>query len=151
MELSSNVFHAQAYRIINQLVTGAKNHGLEIDTMPPQLSIIIHDELEDIEDLGAILLYSTIPKILQDIDSDTWSWLAKSEMESISNSVGFIFWCVVQNKDGQDLVFGSSYLKGDCWKGFLSDFNFELEPNIVDPMQVVPQLYDNYEEKILVH
>ena len=81
MELSSNVFHAQAYRIINQLVSGAKDHGLEVSTMPPQLSIIIHDELDIGEDFGSTVISSTLPDILQDVDPSTWSWFARCRME----------------------------------------------------------------------
>jgi|APSaa5957512535_1039671.scaffolds.fasta_scaffold170677_1 hypothetical protein len=150
MELSSNVFHAQAYRIINQLVSGAKDHGLEVSTMPPQLSIIIHDELDIGEDFGSTVISSTLPDILQDVDPSTWSWFARCRMEDEDKSIGFIFWCVVESDD-QDQVFGASYLKGDGWSGFLSDFKFESEPLQVDPMQVVPPLCDNYEEEYLVH
>ena len=149
MELSSNVFHAQAYRIINQLVSGAKDHGLEVSTMPPQLSIIIHDDLDNSEYFGSTVISSTLPSILQDVDPNTWSWFARCRMEDEENSVGFIFWCVVQSDD-QDQVFGASYLKGDGWAGFLSDFKFESDPMQVDPMQVVPQLYSDYEEEYLV-
>lgn len=150
MELSSNIFHAQAYRIINQLVSGAKYHGLEVSTMPPQLSIIIHDETLDDEHFDRTIIQSTLPDILQDVDPSSWSWIARNKMEENQNSVGFIFWCVVQNHD-QDQVFGASYLKGDGWKGFLSDFKFEFEPSIIDPMQVVPHLEDDYDSKITVH
>lgn len=150
MELSSTVFHAQAYRIINQLVSGAKDHGLEVSTMPPQLSVIIHDDTLDNEHFGELTIQSTLPDILQDVDPNTWSWFARCRMENEEKSVGFIFWCVVQNED-QDQVFGASYLKGYGWSGFLSDFKFESEPMQVDPMQVVPQLCDDYESKIMVH
>lgn len=150
MELSSNVFHAQAYRIINQLVSGAKDHGLEVSTMPPQLSVIIHDDTLDNEHFGELTIQSTLPSLLQDINPIHWSWIARKKMEDNQGSIGFIFWCVVQNED-QDQVFGASYLKGEGWKGFLSDFKFDFEPNIVDPMQVVPHLDDDYDSKIMVH
>ena len=149
MELSSNEFHAQAFNIINTSVNGAKELGLDISTMPPCLAVVT--STPTFCDLGhnALLVSNTMPEILQNIDPENWSWIARSQMDGYKDSVGFVFWCIVTKYD-EDFVFGLSYQKGGWYSGFLSDLEF-LDVQKVNPFEVVPFLEDEYEIEVMVH
>jgi len=149
MELSSTEFHAQAFKIINTAINGAKKQGLKINTMPPHLSII--EAKPTICDNGyvALMIKCGLPEILQDIEPSAWSWIAKNLLCKSEDGVGFVFWCLVGDGD-DDLIFGYSYQKGGDHNAFLCDTNFK-NLRSVDPYDVVPYLHDDYESEIVVH
>tara|TARA_Y100001970_G_scaffold265455_1_gene353045 strand:- start:5778 stop:6227 length:450 start_codon:yes stop_codon:yes gene_type:complete len=149
MELSSTEFHAQAFNIINTAINGAKELGLEINTMPPHLSVI--EASPTFCDRGhiALMVKCSMPEILQDVDPHSWSWVAKCLLEKSENGIGFVFWCLVGN-DEEDLIFGFSYQKGGDYNAFLCNTNFK-NLRSVDPYDVVPYLHDDYESELVVH
>jgi len=149
MELSSPEFHAQAFNIINTAIKGAKEQGLEINTMPPHLSIIEVSSTFCDEGHMALMVKCNIPEILQDVDPHEWSWIAKSLLGESEESVGFVFWCLVGDGDN-DLIFGYSYQKGGDYNAFLCNTNFQ-NLRTVDPYDVVPYLHDDYESELVVH
>ena len=150
MELTSIQFHAQAFNIISTAVNIAIDQGLEIDTMPPHLSIIEAQKVLSKEGLISLAVSSTLPEILQDVDPTCWSWIAKCLMNSSENSEGFVFWCLVESEDEDNLIHGFSYHKGGDFNAFLCDTDFN---NIrsVEPFIVVPYLEDDYEQEMVIH
>ena len=149
MKLSSVDFHTQAFNVINTLLDGAKEHGMDISTMPPSLSVISSKETLCDQGHEALEVYSSFPAILADVDEDSWSWIARTQMEEEPHSEGFVFFCVVNNF-GSDFLYCFSYKKGGEYKAFLSDLDL-LDLQWVDPFDVVPCLVDDYEIEITVH
>ena len=150
MELTSIQFHAQAFNIISTAVNIAIDQGLEIDTMPPHLSIIEAQKVLCKEGLLSLAVSSTLPEILQDVDPTCCSWIAKCLMNSSENSEGFVYWCVVESEDEDNLIHRFYNHKAGDYIAFLSDTDFN---NIrsVEPFIVVPYLDDDYEQEILIH
>ncbi len=146
MKLPSVNFHAQALNIISTSIRSAKKHGLKVNTMPPHLSIITSKPMGD----QSLMLSCSFPEILQDVDPQFWSQIAKYQLSNQSDGVGFVFWCIVEDLGGIETLFGLSYQLGGEFNAFLSDFNLEnLKP--VEPFEVVPYLYDDYEQEMVVH
>ena len=151
MKLSSLDFHKQALNTIQTAINGAKEYGLEISTMPPQLSVISSQPALCDYESSAIVVYSTLPEILQDIDPNMWSLIATVKMYESQNSEGFVFWCLVEDqKNMRESVFGFSYQKGGDIKGFLCTTNF-TDIKSVSPFKVVPCLDADYEMGLVVH
>lgn len=154
MNIPPSDFHTEAYKMVNTAITGAREYGLDISTLPPHLSVMTTSEVF-IHECGsqATLLNFSLPEILQDIIPDFWSFIAHQKMSESSNSVGFIFWCLIEDRELEQSIFGLSFLKGQGFKGFLSDINFEHEPSLLtDPHEIVPSFlgYD-FEEEYVVH
>ena len=91
-----------------------------------------------------------MPEILQDVDPEVWSWLARSKMSDHHNTEGFVFWCLVEDGESNESVFCFSYKKGGDFYSFLCTTDFE-DVKIVNPYEVVPHLYDDYEAEMVVH
>ena len=137
--------------MINTTVSGAKENGLDISTLPPHLSIMTSEEV--LHGKKVILKFS-LPEILQDVSPSLWSFIAHQKMQEETNSIGFVFWCLVEDsKCGGQSVFGMSYFKEEGFKGFISDIEFQYEPELLtDPHQIVPSFLDyDFENEYLVH
>ena len=150
MNISPFDFHNEAYNMISTTVSGAREYGLDVSTLPPHLSImtgetLLHDK---------VMLGFSLPEILQDVSPDFWSFIAHQKMHEEDNSIGFVFWCLIEdNRSGEQSVFGMSYFKGEGFKGFLSDIEFQSEPSLLtDPHEIVPAFlgYD-FEDEYVVH
>ena len=150
MNISPIVFHTEAYKLINTTVSDAKEYGLDISTLPPHLSIMTGKDLyQDKFALSAVL-----PEILQDVDPEFWPFIAHQKMHDEPDSIGFVFWCLVEDSDtGVQSIFGMSYFKGQGFQGFLSDIYFQSEPDLLtDLHHLVPDfLQYNFEEDCVVH
>ena len=136
--------------MISTTVSGAIGCGLDISTLPPHLSIMTG---EDLFYDNKVMLGFSLPEILQDVNQDFWSFIAHQKMHEEENSIGFVFWCLIEDSSGEQSVFGMSYFKGDGFKGFLSDPEFQSEPSLLtDPHQIVPSFlgYD-FEVDCVVH
>jgi hypothetical protein len=154
MDISPFDFHNEAYNMINTTILGAKEYGLDISTLPPHLSVMTKSE-EFIHESGdeAVLLGFSMPEILQDISPDFWSFIAHQKMSEIDNSIGFVFWCLLEDESGGQSIFGLSYFKGHGFSGFLSDSSFQEKPiKLDDPHQIIPSfLHYDYEQEYVVH
>lgn len=150
MELTSTEFHKQAFNIITTAVEGARDQGLEIETMPPHLSIIESEQILCEEGHLALAISCKLPEILQDVDPTCWSWIARTLMSESENSEGFVFWCLVESEHEDNLIHGLSYQKGGDFNAFLCDTNFK-NLRSVEPFIVVPYLEDDYEQEMVVH
>ena len=152
MLLSSSDFHSHTFDFIKTAVNGAVEHGLEISTMPPHLSIILSQNSYCDEGHEAQILSCTLPEILQDVEPSTWSWLVKSQMKENTDSIGFMFWCLVENGEtGEETIFCMTYYKRtDSYSSYLCSLDF-LDKNPVEPFEIVPYLYDDYEQELVVH
>ena len=137
--------------MINTTVSGAKKVGLDISTLPPHLSVMTGENLAY---ENKIILGFSLPEILQDVSPDFWSFIAHQKMHEEEKSIGFVFWCLIEDsKSGEQSVFGMSYFKGEGFKGFLSDIDFQSEPSLLtDPHEIIPVFlgYD-FEEEYMVH
>jgi len=137
--------------MINTTVSGAIDYGLDISTLPPHLSIMTSEDL--LHD-NKLMLGFSLPEILQDVGTDFWSFIAHQKMQEEEHSVGFVFWCLIEDsRNGVQSVFGMSYFKGEGFKGFLSDIEFQSEPTfLTDPHEIVPAFLDyDFEENCVVH
>jgi len=137
--------------MISTTVSGAKEYGLDVSTLPPHLSIMTG---EDLFYENKVMLGFSLPEILQDVDPDFWSFIAHQKMQDEENSIGFVFWCLVEDSDtGIQSIFGMSYFKGQGFQGFLSDISFKSEPELLtDLHQIVPTFLNyNFEEDCVVH
>lgn len=137
--------------MINTTVSGAREYGLDVSTLPPHLSIMTGENLFY---ENKVILGFSMPEILQDVNPDFWSFIAHQKMQEEEKSIGFVFWCLIEDGDsGDQSIFGISYFKGQGFKGFLSDTNFESEPKLLtDPHQIVPTFLNyNFEEDCVVH
>lgn len=152
MHLSSHDFHTHTFDFIKTAVDGALDQGLDISTMPPHLSVILsHTSFCD-DGYEAQMLSCTLPEILQDVDPSSWSWLARNKMSENMGSLGFMFWCLVESNDtGEETIFGLSYHKEeDSFESFTCSKDFSNKVN-VSLFDVVPYLYDNYKQDLVVH
>ncbi len=151
MNISPFDFHNEAYNMINTTVSGAKEYGLDISTLPPHLSVMTGENLVY---ENKIILGFSLPEILQDVSPDFWSFIAHQKMHEEEKSIGFVFWCLIEDsKSGKQSVFGMSYFKGKGFKGFLSDIDFQSEPSLLtDPHEIIPVFlgYD-FEQEYMVH
>ncbi len=99
-------------------------------------------------------LSAVLPEILQDVEPELWPFIAHQKMQDETDSIGFAFWCLVEDGDtGVKSIFGMSYFKGQGFKGFLSDISFQEEPELLTNLhQVVPNfLHYDFEEDCVVH
>ena len=99
-------------------------------------------------------LSSELPEILQDVEPDLWPFIAHQKMHEEIDSIGFAFWCLVEDGNtGRQSIFGLSYFKERGFKGFLSDINFQSEPELLDELHhVVPNFLEyNFEQSLVVH
>ena len=150
MNISPSDFHIEAYKLINTTITGAKEYGIDIYTLPPHLSIMTGKDLCD----NKFALSAVLPEILQDIDPDLWPFIAHQKMHEETNSIGFAFWCLVEDSDtGVQSIFGMSYLKEQGFKGFLSDIYFQSEPEILTDLHLfIPSfLHYDFDVDCVVH
>ena len=150
MNISPIVFHTEAYKLINTTVSDAKEYGLDISTLPPHLSIMTGRDLYQ----DKFALSAVMPEILQDIDPELWPFIAHQKMYDEPESIGFVFWCLVEDSDtGIQSIFGMSYFKGQGFQGFLSDISFQSEPELLtDLHQIVPDFFHyDFEEDCVVH
>jgi hypothetical protein len=150
MNISPFDFHNEAYNMISTTVTGARDYGLDVSTLPPHLSIMTGDDLLH----NKVMLGFSLPEILQDVNPEFWSFIAHQKMYEEEKSIGFVFWCLIEDsRSGEQSIFGMSYFKGEGFEGFLSDIDFQSEPSLLtDPHQIVPSFlgYD-FEVDCLVH
>lgn len=151
MNISPFEFHNEAYNMISTTVSGARDYGLDVSTLPPHLSIMTS---EDLLHNNKIMLGFSLPEILQDVNPDLWSFIAHQKMHEEESSVGFVFWCLIEDsRNGEQSVFGLSYFKGEGFKGFLSDIGFQSDPSLLaDPHEIVSAFLDyNFENEYVVH
>ena len=136
--------------MISTTVSGARDYGLDISTLPPHLSIMTS---EDLFHDNKVMLGFSLPEILQDVDPEFWSFIAHQKMHEEEKSIGFVFWCLIEDNSGELSVFGMSYFKGEGFKGFLSDIEFQSEPSLLtDPHQIVPTFFGyDFEVDCVVH
>lgn len=151
MELSSLDFHKQALNIIQSSVKGAKEYGLELSTMPPQLCVVCSKPIICDSGHEALEVYSSLPEILQDVDPLSWSWLARTKMYEEIDSEGFVFWCLVADANtSEETIFCFSYRKGGDMSGYLCAPDFS-SVRFVNPYELIPYLEDDYEAELVVH
>ena len=148
-------FHTEACNMVNTTITGAKEYGLDISTLPPHLSVMTVSE-EISYDLGEeqVLMGLSKPQILQDVEPELWSFIAHQKMYDELNSIGFVFWCLIEDGiTGEMSVFCMSWVKSQGFKGFLSDIDLKSEPKeLTDPHQIVPLFLDyDFEVDCVVH
>lgn len=148
MDISPFDIHNEAYNMISTTISGAKEYGLDINTLPPHLSIMTANYGAD-----SILLGFSMPDILQDVSTEFWAFMAHQKLSEIENSIGFVFWCLLEDEMGIQSIYGLSYFKGHGFSGFLSDPNFQQEPvKLDDPHSIVPSfIHYDYEQEYLVH
>ena len=136
--------------MVSTTVSGARDYGLDVSTLPPHLSIMTGEDLLH----DKVILGFSLPEILQDVEPDFWSFIAHQKMHEEENSIGFVFWCLIEDKrSGEQSIFGMSYFKGEGFKGFLSDIEFQSEPSLLtDPHKIVSAFlgYD-FEDEYVVH
>jgi hypothetical protein len=107
--------------MINTTITQAHNNGLNVSTLPPHLAIITSVDCEN----EAIMLSFNLPEILQDVDPNFWPLITHEKLSEEPNSIGFVFWCLIQDENDVESIFGMSYLKNQGWSGFMSDTTFK--------------------------
>ena len=139
--------------MVNTTITQAHDYGLDVSTLPPHLAIITSVDFIHECDNEAIMLSFNIPEILQDVDPNFWPLITHQKLSEEPNSIGFVFWCLIQDKNGVESILGMSYLKNQGWSGFMSDIDFKSEPVLLeDPHDVMPLFkgYD-FEQELLAH
>ena len=149
METLTEKFTPVCTDYVLNYIQGAIERDIPVELMPPHISLLGYQKGDEEVSVCAI----TAPDLMGDSSEETHgldiaNYISTHTLDLELEACGFLYWCIIESNEGEDLVMILIHLEGEGKIGLITSLDLQEEFSQVEDFSSIPMLNIDFSDLI---